>query len=235
MNAAFSTLLFFRALGFMAAAPFGFDSVGVGLRIGAAVMIGALGGGDSTAAAGTVCGAEFFVGFVCGLPLALTTALAGLWGEFFDAARGESAATLIDPGFEGTSGASAVLARHAVRAWLFASGGVERCLTNVCGGGFGGDASAAVDGGRLLAAMSEALTAAGACVLPCAFVFVLVECAAGVVGKAVPGIAVSGELFAVKSIVGGVLLLSYAAGVGDEAVVFIWKIVARACLGSGQP
>jgi flagellar biosynthesis protein FliR len=116
---------FLRIFGFVLLLPWGFDHVGLVRRLALTGL-----GGGLLAAGGALaperleltaaCG-EVVFGALIALPVVWIIGAAMMWGELFDAARGESIGGVLDPSY-GTSAATALILRYLVWALLLTSG-----------------------------------------------------------------------------------------------------------------
>jgi flagellar biosynthetic protein FliR len=217
---------FGRALGFVATIPIGFDLAGLGKRLGVAACLGAaIGSAGAAGAAPLSVGAllsEVVIGLCLGAPIVFVVGGAALWGELFDAGRGESIGTLYDPSLGGMSSTMALSAQHLVWAYLVFSdvlltavGGLTASLDQVSLG-----AGARIDalGGRALESGRAVLGLALDAAVPWAVAYLGVELALGFVARFAPQVSLSTETFIVKSGVAFVLVWA----IDPESVWSAW-------------
>jgi len=197
---------FCRGLGFVAALPIGFDLAGLGKRLGVAACLGAALGnmaGDSTLPLTVgACVAELAVGALIGAPLVFAVGGAALWGELFDAGRGESIGTLYDPSLGGASSTTAFGAQHLAWAYLVFSdillAAVDGLLRSVELVALGGSIRLKHVGWRALELGREVLGVALDAAVPWAVAYLVIELALGFVARFAPHVSLSTEAFALK-------------------------------------
>lgn len=214
---------FFRALGFVAVLPIGFDLMGLGKRIGCAVGLGVvLGGGASPSSATIGAGSaltEMALGAFLGVPILFVIGGAALWGELFDAGRGESIGTLHDPSLGGASSTTAFGVQHLAWAYIVFSDTLLEAVGRLFESGravpFGEGPTLVALGEGTLAIGRDVLGGALDVALPWAVLFLLVEVALGFVARFAPQVSLQSESFIIKTGVG--LWLVWAIDPSDLA------------------
>lgn len=204
---------FLRSLGFIIFLPFGFDSLGgarrivLALLVGAVLLVGAPWPSESLSV--LQLGGEFILGAILAVPLLCVVGGAMMWGEIFDAIRGESIGTLYEPTF-GPSATVALLARSVVWAVLLSSGVLTECVAllgaSVKVVPLGQGWALGTVGPRVMVIGIEVLRLWLDAALPWIALFLLCEVAGVFVGRIAPQLPLNGEYFLVKTLLGFTLL-----------------------------
>jgi|GEM_PF-4338506 len=215
--------VFFRAIGLITILPFGDGVMGTAQRIGLAAGIALCFGPHATVGADLVgrspaelswmiALAEFCIGILIGLPLAIICECAASWGELFDLTRGQNMAAIFDPANGQSSSTVATMMRYGCITLLFGAGVLTGTII-----GFGQSLvlipPGSVSSLDLMATAQSVLVLIAAMLrglfssfLPLAVVFICVEIAFGVLSKTRSGLAVAAESFTVKTVLGILVL-----------------------------
>jgi len=205
---------FLRLLGFLTLVPPGFELLGIGRRValaaGGALLLATP---AAEASSGPDLLFEWLAGVAVGIPAALVCELSSWCGELFDAARGDTIGAILEPASGTHHPACGALLGQLVWGWLAVSGLLTTCVIAlhrsflVVPPGEVLREGAAVVGERLLLVAAELGAVLLFLLLPLAAVLLVVDLLGGLLARVVPGLGLPGELFLIKSALGGLLLL----------------------------
>jgi len=207
---------FFRALGLIAVLPIGDKLSGViqKLLLAAGLALLSAGSIESSGLHG-VFGAvgEFLIGFVISIPLALAVSAAKMWGELFDAGRGQTIGSMYDPVNGSSLSSMAFLAKHYVWVLLLITGTLDRTIFSyyesfsiISPGEFAMANLSAFSQGIIIM-LGYTLIGLISLYLVFAALFLLIDCFVGLISKSVPQVSFFSESFQVKTYLGFLLIL----------------------------
>jgi flagellar biosynthesis protein FliR len=161
--------------------------------------------------------AELLLGALIGLPLLLVVQAGKMFGELFDAGRGQSIGTQYDP----VSSMSSQVMSKCIGSWLVATllflGLLPQILMTLQQSflAINPGSMSLFDLARSHRSVVElvilSLTFAFSVYVPCALLFLIVDLFAGFVSRLLPKFAIHGETFLVRTVVGFLMLMSSGA------------------------
>jgi len=207
---------FFRALGVIVVLPIGDKLSGIVQKVmlaaGLALLTaGSIGETHSSGIFGAL--GEFLIGFVISLPLALAVSAAKMWGELFDAGRGQTIGSMYDPVNGSSLSSMAFLSKHYVWVLLLITGTLDRTILSyyesfsIIGAGGFTISNLTIFSQAIMIMLGYTLVGLISFYLVFASLFLLVDCFVGLISKSVPQVSFFSESFQVKTYLGFALIL----------------------------
>jgi flagellar biosynthesis protein FliR len=194
-----------RALPIALLVPLGHDLVSINMRLTLACVLtmAAFPSVQSSEVTCLILLQQLALGLLLSLPFILVVTLFEMTGELFDVGRGQMMANLIDP-FHDQTAPLAKLAHIGVGAFLIWQGALLELVIHFVSSFAQYPPGTHIEltqlGGLLLRLVLYVLSLLALFSLPLLFMFLLVELAAALAGRVVPGAKLSGESFLLKSI-----------------------------------
>ena len=204
-------LIGFRALGLLSMLPLGGGVIMNGQRLLLACGLGLLMKDAAPvwpqAGAAALLG-EYLLGLLCGLPAAMLVSCAEMWGDLFDALRGQNIAQMYDSSFEREQAQSGIFARNFLWSNLLLLGvgenllaGFYRSFSYVNAGAIG-HTDWDLTAYRLMHWSVGFMVELFCLFAPIAALFLLIDLAALFSAKLLPHVSLGSEVFQIKSLLG---------------------------------